>query len=186
MTNSSEAEILNSEIPLLRIFQYLSFDRSLGIVVFDRDGTLIKDCGQHNDPLQLEFLDGAFESLKLIKKIGFGIGLATNQAGLSHGKFSLNQLDSFHQEMQNQIFSSTGISIDIIAICPHNKQSTCNCRKPRTGLLSAIEKATQSNVRLFVGDSSTDKESAMNYNVDFLQASENGFYKEIFSWSENL
>jgi hypothetical protein len=37
-----------------------------------------------------------------------------------------------------------------------------------------------------VGDSSTDKESAMNYNVDFLQASENGFYKEILSWSENL
>jgi histidinol-phosphate phosphatase family protein len=186
MINSSESDKLNSETPLLRIFQNLSFDRSLGIVVFDRDGTLIKDCGQHNDPLQLEFLDGAFESLKLIKNIGFGLGLATNQAGLSNGKFSLDQLDSFHQEMQNQIFSSTGIRIDIIAICPHNKQSSCNCRKPRTGLLSAIEKATQSNVSLFVGDSSTDKESAMNYNVDFLHASENGFYREILSWSENL
>jgi hypothetical protein len=38
-----------------------------GVVVFDRDGTLVEDAGQHNDPARLVFREGAIDAIALVK-----------------------------------------------------------------------------------------------------------------------
>ena len=66
------------------------FDK--GVIVFDRDGTLVEDAGQHNDPARLVFCAGAVEAIAHVKALGFGVAIASNQAGLETEKFSLAQL----------------------------------------------------------------------------------------------
>ena len=170
------------KFPIIQVESGISYEKKLGIVVFDRDGTLINDCGQHNDVSKIQFSEGAMDAIRYLGEKGFGTAIATNQSGIATKKFTLQQLDYFHIFMQNEIRAAVGCPIDMIAICPHSKDDLCGCRKPEIGLLEIIEATLCSKIHLFVGDSETDLQAAKKFGVESILAKEGELFDQIMSW----
>ena len=167
------------------------FDRDLsalkhfskGVVVFDRDDTLIEDAGQHNDVKQLKFIPSTIRAIELLNSLNFGIAVASNQAGLESGKFSLLDLKNFNMEMNRQIARINNAEIHLIAVCPHLATSKCDCRKPKPGLLNAISESGLGQVRLFVGNSDSDREAAEQYSIDYMDIHSKDFSRGLEDWA---
>ena len=153
-----------------------------GVIVFDRDGTLVEDAGQHNDIALLKFLPGAAEAIKLLSEHGYGIAIASNQSGLESKKFNLSTLLEFNHALRVQLHTLVNADIDLIAVCPHLASSNCCCRKPEIGLLKGIEMSGLGNLRLFVGDTLSDKNAAKNFRLSFLLADGVNLAKKIEEW----
>lgn len=170
------------------------FDRNLtsvknfpnGVVVFDRDGTLVEDAGQHNLKAQLKILPGIPEVLKLVSESGFGIAVASNQAGLESEKFDLQTLLDFNSSMQRVLKQQANVDIDLIVVCPHLASRNCYCRKPRIGLLTAIEESGLGKIRLFIGDSETDAGAAKDFGVDYMQFDSINLVNSIKVWAGRI
>jgi D-glycero-D-manno-heptose 1,7-bisphosphate phosphatase len=153
-----------------------------GVVVFDRDGTLIKDAGQHNSKELLEFLPGAAESIKFLSHIGYGLAIASNQAGLESEKFTIDDLLDFNNALRLTLREHSDTDIDLIVVCPHLASTNCDCRKPKVGLLEAIERTGLGELKLFVGDSESDRIAAKQFGVEYIQADGNDLVASIKVW----
>ena len=156
-----------------------------GVVVFDRDGTLIQDAGQHNDVSQLTFREGARDAIALVKKMGCGVAIASNQAGLETDKFSLAQLMAFNAELQSQVRAKLSSGIDVIAVCPHHESSDCECRKPKTGLFEAIERSGLGSPIVFVGDTESDRLAAIASKIHYLDVANSNIFEVVQDWSRS-
>ena len=156
-----------------------------GVVAFDRDGTLVEDAGQHNDLDRLVFLPRAIEAVSLLSSSGFGIAIASNQAGLESEKFTLSSLERFNVELKRKVSQVGNAEIDLIVICPHLATSECNCRKPKPGLFNAIEASGLGTIRLFVGNSESDKYAAIHHNVEYIDVNSKDFISNIEEWIKN-
>jgi D-glycero-D-manno-heptose 1,7-bisphosphate phosphatase len=154
-----------------------------GVVIFDRDGTLVEDAGQHNDPARLVFREGAIDAIALVRGLGFGVAIASNQAGLESEKFSLEQLMAFNAEMKSQLDVAGGI--DLIAICPHLESSDCECRKPKTGLFEAIEGSGLGSPIVFVGDTLSDQMAAQASKIHYLDVATSNIFEVVQDWSRS-
>jgi D-glycero-D-manno-heptose 1,7-bisphosphate phosphatase len=154
-----------------------------GVVVFDRDGTLIEDAGQHNDVARLVFREGAIDAIALVKGLGFGVAIASNQAGLETDKFSLAQLMAFNAELRSRLAVSRGI--DVIAVCPHHESSQCGCRKPQTGLFEAIENSGLGALVVFVGDTESDRLAAIASKIHYLDVANSNIFEVVQDWSRS-
>ena len=66
------------------------------------------------------------------------------------------------------LFGSQGIEFDEIFICPHLPDDNCDCRKPRTGLLTRYLAANSIDLAAsaVIGDRQTDMELAERIGVD--------------------
>ena len=170
--------ILDRELLVLRNF-------TQGVIVFDRDDTIVEDAGQHNNPSKIFILPNALKALKLLKSLDYGIAIASNQSGLESGKFELLDLERFNRELKRILLTQHGIQIDLIAICPHVAASNCRCRKPRTGLLQAIDQAGIGTLKLFVGNSQSDKNSAEIYGIGYLDVNSDNFFSDLLEWTRN-
>ena len=156
-----------------------------GVVVFDRDGTLIEDAGQHNDVARLVFREGAIDAIALVKGLGFGVAIASNQAGLETEKFSLAQLMAFNAELQSQVGAKLSSGIDVIAVCPHHESSQCGCRKPQTGLFEAIENSGLGAPVVFVGDTESDRLAAIASKIHYLDVANSNIFEVVQDWSRS-
>jgi D-glycero-D-manno-heptose 1,7-bisphosphate phosphatase len=154
-----------------------------GVIVFDRDGTLVEDAGQHNRKAMLSLLPGVPEGLKFLSELGFGIAVASNQAGLESEKFTLKALRDFNLSMRRVLQEQVHIDIDLIVICPHLALSNCACRKPKSGLLIAIEASGLGKIKLFVGDSESDAGAAKDFGVEYLQTDGTSLVNLIKTWA---
>jgi D-glycero-D-manno-heptose 1,7-bisphosphate phosphatase len=155
-----------------------------GVVVFDRDGTLVEDAGQHNDPNRLVFRPGVIETITLLNTLGYGIAVASNQSGLESEKFTLSILANFNEEMKRQVSKNCAAKIHLIALCPHLPISNCDCRKPKPGLLNAIEEAGLGKVKLFVGNTDSDQYAAALYNIEYMDVNSHNFTTDILDWAK--
>ncbi|MDT7907945.1 MAG: HAD family hydrolase [Candidatus Calescibacterium sp.] len=102
----------------------------------DRDGVINKKIeGDYvRSWSQFEFIDGAIEGLKILRKIFGRIIIVTNQRGIGLGLMTENDLHKIHENMQ-KILQENGVFIDKIYYCPHDYQKeNCDCRKPKVGL----------------------------------------------------
>jgi len=156
-----------------------------GVVVFDRDGTLIEDAGQHNDPNKLVFLPGARETINLLNSLDYGVAVASNQSGLESEKFSLSDLNTFNEELKRQIASDCPAIIHLMVFCPHLVISECSCRKPKPGLFHAIEASGLGRVILFVGNSESDELAAKFFNIEYIDVNTNEFPGRIMEWAKS-
>lgn len=156
-----------------------------GVIVFDRDGTLIKDAGQHNSKELLRFLPGAAEAIKILSHIGYGVAIASNQAGLESEKFSIDDLFDFNDSLRSSLKEHSNTDIDLIVVCPHLASTNCDCRKPKVGLLKAIESTGLGDLKLFVGDSESDRIAAKQFGLEYLQADGNDLVASMKAWIGN-
>jgi D-glycero-D-manno-heptose 1,7-bisphosphate phosphatase len=153
-----------------------------GVIVFDRDDTLIEDAGQHNDKDFFKFLPGVVEAIKILSDLGYGVAVATNQAGLEAGKFNLSKLNDFNTLLRMRLKKQIGVEIDLFAVCPHLASSNCNCRKPKVGLFQAIENSGVGNIKLFIGNSESDRMAAAEYGVEFIHTNGTNLAARIRDW----
>ena len=130
-----------------------------GLVLLDRDGTLIRDASF--DPSQVELLPGVTEALRALQESGFRLCLVTNQQGIGLGYFGYRDFIDGNRKLLRAL-GAAGISIRKIYFCPHSLAEQCTCRKPAPGmLLRALRDQNVPAERCFmIGDSKDDMEAA--------------------------
>jgi D-glycero-D-manno-heptose 1,7-bisphosphate phosphatase len=135
------------------------------LLVLDRDGVINEDSDDYIRQLaDWHPLPGSIEAIARLSQAGYRIAIATNQSGLSRGYFGLDELETIHQTLC-QLVEERGGRIEGIFYCPHLPDAGCNCRKPATGLLQAIEDELDDRLAdcYFIGDSLKDLQAARKY-----------------------
>jgi histidinol-phosphate phosphatase family protein len=130
-----------------------------GLVLVDRDGTLVKDATF--DPSQVELLPGVAESLRRLQEAGYSLCIVSNQQGIGLGYFGYRDFIDGNRKLL-RLLGKEGIAIRRIYFCPHSLGEPCDCRKPAPGLiLKALGDLHATPESTFViGDSADDMEAA--------------------------
>ena len=140
----------------------------LKVLFVDRDGTLIEEPEdfQVDTVEKIRLVDHAIPSLLELAKHGYRFVMVSNQDGLGSDSFPQSHFDICHTHML-ALFTSQGITFDEVFICPHLPADNCDCRKPRTGLLTKYLAATDIDLAAsaVVGDRATDMELAQRIGV---------------------
>jgi D-glycero-D-manno-heptose 1,7-bisphosphate phosphatase len=132
------------------------------LVILDRDGVVNADSAQYiKGPEEWRPLPGSIEAIARLTRAGYRVAVATNQSGIGRGLFDMATLNAIHEKMHRAVAQAGG-RIDAIFYCPHAADSTCDCRKPRPGML--VEIGERFNVALrgvpVVGDALRDLQAA--------------------------
>jgi D-glycero-D-manno-heptose 1,7-bisphosphate phosphatase len=135
------------------------------LVILDRDGVINHDSPDAiTTPEAWQPLPGSLQAIGRLHRAGCAVAIATNQSAVGQGRLSLATLDAIHERLRAAVRAAGGC-IAMIAVCPHAPDAGCTCRKPRTGLLAQIERATGRSAAgaPFVGDSLRDLEAGRAY-----------------------
>jgi D-glycero-D-manno-heptose 1,7-bisphosphate phosphatase len=133
------------------------------LVILDRDGVINKESDDFIKSLdEWHPLPGSIEAIARLSKHGFTVTVATNQSGLGRGLFTLDDLEAMHQRLREMVESAGG-HIAGIFYCPHTPTDLCDCRKPKSGLIEAIEREFNISARgaWAIGDSLRDLEAGI-------------------------
>lgn len=138
-------------------------ERRKAAVFVDRDGVLVREVGYLSDVKDLRVLHGVPEALKLLRRAGFRVVVATNQSGVARGYLTLARLKRLHGELKRRLARS-GAKWDALYFSPHAPDSGHPWRKPGTGMLKAARKRFGLDLRAsyFVGDRPSDVRCARN------------------------
>lgn len=130
-----------------------------GLLVVDRDGTLIDERHYLADPSAVRLLPGVVDGLRDFAARGYRIAVVTNQSGIGRGLFDERTLDAVHDELRRQL-AAAGVTLDGIWHCPHRPDAACACRKPAPLLLeTAMQQFGCTREQcLVVGDKACDIE----------------------------
>lgn len=137
-------------------------------VFFDRDGVLNVDKGHTHRPADLEWIEGAKETIKFYNNKGYYVFVVTNQAGIAKGLYTQEQMHAFHIRMQGEL-NAIGAHIDAFTFCPHHSEGVvadlsyaCDCRKPKPKMIiDLLETWDISKDRSFlIGDKQSDIQAA--------------------------
>lgn len=108
------------------------------VIFLDRDGTINIDDGYVHDVASWQFVDGAIEGMRRLRKAGFKLAVITNQSGIGHDMYQEEDMQLVHEHMKNELFQK-GVVLDAIAYCPHRRDVGCDCRKPKTGMADQVK-----------------------------------------------
>ncbi|GAB2950515.1 HAD-IIIA family hydrolase [Nonomuraea sp. N2-4H] len=131
--------------------------RRPGAVLFDRDGTLIKDVPYNGDPALVEPMPGAVEALCRLRRADVPVAVVTNQSGVAKGLLSPDDMDQVNARVEELLGP-----FDAWAICVHGDADGCTCRKPAPGLVIRAAAVLDVSPRdcVVVGDIGRDMEAA--------------------------
>ncbi len=111
-------------------------------VFLDRDGTINEQMGYINHISRFQLLPRVAAAIRLLNGQGIPVVVVTNQSGLARGYFPPELLVAVHAKMEDEL-AARGAHLDGIYICTHHPEGkdpesriACDCRKPRTGLLT--------------------------------------------------
>ena len=132
------------------------------VVGLDRDGTIIEDIGDYiTDFSQVKPIPGSLEAIRMIRLKGHQLMILTNQAGISKGLQTTNQVDAVHQGMM-KMFGEAGIfSIDGLLYSTSNLKDDIYA-KPNIGMFDRARKENRMNWKQgwYVGDKISDLKAA--------------------------
>ena len=139
------------------------------ILFIDRDGTVIHEPEDFQvDRLdKVRLVDDVIRSLQVLRDHGYRFVMVTNQDGLGTDAFPQAHFDAPHALVMS-LFETQGIRFDEVMICPHLPEQNCECRKPRTGLLTRFLAANDIDLSAsaVIGDRQTDMELAERIGVN--------------------
>lgn len=133
------------------------------LIVLDRDGVINRDSADYIKTVDEWIpLPGSIEAIADLSRAGHQVVVATNQSGLARGYFDLDDLEAMHAKMR-ALVEDAGGEIAAIFYCPHGPDDNCRCRKPKPGLLDAIEAEFDTSLHgcWLVGDSLRDLQAGM-------------------------
>jgi len=136
-------------------------------VLFDKDGTLVRDVPYNVDTALVELSPGAVSALRTLQAAGYRIGICTNQSGVArgyHDEAAVAQMGLYLRDF----LALMDINIECYLFCPHlpagvvdEFATECDCRKPAPGLvrraLASLDADPASS--WFVGDILNDVEA---------------------------
>jgi imidazoleglycerol-phosphate dehydratase/histidinol-phosphatase len=158
---------------------------SVKVLFIDRDGTLIEepDDFQVDAVDKVRLVEGVIPALLELAQHGYRFVMVSNQDGLGTDAFPQEQFELCHDHSL-ALFTSQGIAFDEIFICPHLPADNCECRKPRTGLLTRYLASTDIDLAgsAVIGDRATDMTLAERIGVRGLLVNTNS--TESMSWPE--
>ncbi len=106
-------------------------------VFLDRDGTLNEERGYYISRYEdLKIYPFAYEAVRMINNLGFLAIVTTNQAGISKGIISKEDVENIHKFMDEE-FKKNSARIDAFYYCPSHPDHFSedpNCRKPLPGM----------------------------------------------------
>jgi len=130
-------------------------------IFLDRDGVINKEVNYLHKIDDFEFIDGIFDSCRLLQKLGYSFIVVTNQSGIERGLYKLRDYQILTKWMLQQ-FKKNNIKILDIFYCPHEPKSKCSCRKPKPGMF--LEAENKHNIDMvnswMIGDKECDIKAA--------------------------
>ena len=130
-------------------------------IFLDRDGVINKEVEYLFRIADFKFNEGVFDACLYFQNLDYKIIIISNQSGIARGYYSERDYLELTKWMLDQ-FNIKGISILDIFYCPHGPESTCDCRKPKPGML--IEAKNKYNISMkdswMIGDSESDIKAA--------------------------
>lgn len=139
----------------------------LKAVFLDKDGTIIPDIPYHVDVNKVTLSEGVVEGLQMLQSHGYLLVIVSNQPGIAHGYFSMEQLNVVKERI-SRMCARMGIYLDGFYFCPHHPEGKvsgydqqCDCRKPDPGLLlrAADDMDIDLSASWMVGDILNDVEA---------------------------
>lgn len=131
----------------------------------DRDGIINIDVKYLYKIRELKFVEGIFDLCRYIQSKGYLIVVVTNQAGISRGYYTEQDMEELHDYIKNQ-FNENGIKIDKFYHCPHHPDFSgeCDCRKPNIGMIKKAEEELEIelNESYLLGDKMSDAYTGKN------------------------
>lgn len=128
----------------------------------DRDGTINKDLGTYVvHPDQFEPIPGSLEAVSLIRRKGYNIVIITNQAGISQGIMTQQDVNRVHERMLEMLGKAGCTSIDGIYYST-TKLKSDPFAKPNIGMFKKAEKDQNLSFKggAYVGDKIIDLKAA--------------------------
>ena len=130
------------------------------VIFLDRDGVINRDPGFGGYITcwdEFEFLPGSLEALTKLKKAGFTVMVLSNQAGVTKGLYTREDVDELTKNMLHEIKKAGG-GVHSVNYCFHQDEDNCDCRKPKTGMFAKATNGLQVNFSdtFFVGDNRRD------------------------------
>lgn len=127
-------------------------------VLFDRDGTLIRDVPGNRGVERVRPTRSAARALARLRAAGARLAVVTNQAGIAEGSFTPRDVERVNARVDALLGPFEGFFV-----CPHAASDRCACRKPAPGLI--LEALRKLEVRpeecVFVGDTGADVAAAL-------------------------
>jgi histidinol-phosphate phosphatase family protein len=127
-------------------------------IFLDRDGVIIENRSSYvrswND---VEIYSQALQALARINASPYLIIIITNQSAIGRGILSLELALEINQRLLEAIREAGG-RVDAVFMCPHAPEASCDCRKPRPGLLLKAADCLQIDLSqsLMIGDALSD------------------------------
>jgi len=127
-------------------------------VLFDRDGTLIKNVPYLADPGHVQPVPGAGQTLAALRRNGIPVGVVSNQSGVARGLITPAQLESVNARVDSLLGP-----FDTWQVCTHQPSDGCSCRKPASGMVAAAAGALGLSAEdcVLIGDTGADVDAAL-------------------------
>lgn len=134
-------------------------DGQLGVVLFDRDETIVVDVPFNGDPEKVAPAPHARELLDRLRAAGLRLAVVSNQSGIGLGLITREQADAVNRRVEELLGPFAGFFI-----CPHTAEDGCECRKPKPQLILDAARAlgVEPGSCVMVGDRASDVEAARN------------------------
>lgn len=127
------------------------------VVLFDRDGTLVRDVPYNGNPALVDPFPQAEAVLRKLRSRGIRTGVVSNQSGLARGLLSRSQVDAVNARIDELLGP-----FDVWEICPHGPVDGCGCRKPEPGMIhsACARLGLRPAQAALIGDIGADVEAA--------------------------
>jgi len=133
------------------------------LIILDRDGVINADSEQFiKSPDEWKPIPGSLEAIARLNQWGWRVVVASNQSGVGRGLFGMDTLNAINDKMVRSLAQAGG-RLDAIFFCPHAADSTCECRKPKSGLFQQIAERFNADLTGVpcVGDSLRDLQAGV-------------------------
>jgi histidinol-phosphate phosphatase family protein len=126
-------------------------------VLFDRDGTLVRDVPYNGHPDAVRPVEGGVQAVARLREHGIATGVITNQSGIGRGLLTRTEVEQVNARV-DQVFGGFGVWV----VCPHTDEDGCECRKPGPGMVrqAAAALGVPPAQTLVVGDIGADMGAA--------------------------
>ena len=131
------------------------------------------------------FVKNSDLAIRKLHKIFKRILIVTNQQGIGKGIMTEDDLNLLHLRMQRKLNPDFDL-IDKIYFCPCLEGDSCNCRKPKTGMLEEAKLDFPEIIiknSFLIGDSESDIEAGNKFGLKTIKVNET---YTLNNWLESI